>query len=144
MDKAWAHRMLLLRAGNTLTEKAAHRLEDVFTSDDPTGILRAIWKVKEQVRILLRTGSLEDATPAKIELEELVKAAARVETNRLCRTIWRWWSENEVLIITGATTDKVEAKNTAIKHTKRTARCYRNPANYRSVILLRSAVRTAA
>lgn len=144
VDKAWAHRMLLLRAGNTLTEKAAHRLEEVFTSDDPTGTLRAVWKVKEQVRTLLRTGSLEDAAAAKTKLEELVMAAARPETNRLYRTICRWWNEIEVLIITGATTGKVEANNTAIKHIKRTARGYRNPANYRSVILLRSAARTAA
>ncbi|WAP50553.1 transposase [Arthrobacter sp. ATA002] len=87
VDKAWAHRMLLLRAGNTLTEKAAHRLEEVFASDDPTGTLRAVWKVKEQVRALLRSGSLGDAAAAKTQLEELVKAAARPETNRLYRTI---------------------------------------------------------
>ena len=31
VDKAWAHRMLLLRGGDTLTQKAAHRLEEVFT-----------------------------------------------------------------------------------------------------------------
>jgi transposase len=49
-----------------------------------------------------------------------------------------------VLIISGATTGKVEANNTAIKNIKRTARGYRNPDNYKSVILLRSAVRTAA
>ncbi|WPU08589.1 transposase [Pseudarthrobacter oxydans] len=78
------------------------------------------------------------------KLEELVKAAARPETNRLYRTVCRWWKEIEVLIITGATTGKVEANNTAIKNIKRTARGYRNPANYKSIILLRSAVRTAA
>lgn len=144
VDKAWAHRMLLLRAGNMLTERAAHRLEEVFTADDPTGTLQAVWTIKEQVRTLLRTGSLEDAASAKTRLEGLVKAAARPETNRLYRTVCRWWNEIEVLIITGATTGKVEANNTAIKHIKRTARGYRNPANYRSVILLRSAVRTAA
>ncbi|MGM7778613.1 ISL3 family transposase [Arthrobacter sp. KNU-44] len=144
VDKAWAHRMLLLRAGNTLTEKAAHRLAEVFAADDPTGTLQAVWKVKEQLRVLLRTGSLEDAATAKNELEELVKAAGRPETNRLYRTVCRWWKEIEVLIITGATTGKVEANNTAIKNIKRTARGYRNPANYKSVILLRSAVRTAA
>lgn len=144
VDKAWAHRMLLLRAGDTLTEKAAHRLGEVFAADDPMGTLQAVWKVKEQLRVLLRTGSLEDAGAAKEVLEELVKAAARPETNRLYRTICRWWKEIEVLIITGATTGKVEANNTAIKHIKRTARGYRNPANYKSVILLRSAVRTAA
>ncbi|WP_425256450.1 transposase [Pseudarthrobacter sp. J47] len=106
--------------------------------------LQAVWKVKEQLRALLRTGSLEDAATAKEHLEELVKAAARPETNRLYRTVCRWWQEIEVLIITGATTGKVEANNTAIKNIKRTARGYRNPSNYKSVILLRSAVRTAA
>ncbi|MEW1918639.1 transposase [Pseudarthrobacter oxydans] len=143
-DKAWAHRMLLLRGGETLTCRAARRLEEVFAVDDPTGTLQAVWKVKEQLRALLRTGSLEDAAAAKKVLEELVKAAARQETNRLYRTVCRWWKEIEVLIITGATTGKVEANNTAIKNIKRTARGYRNAANYKSVILLRSAVRTAA
>jgi len=144
IDKAWAHRMLLLRGGDTLSWRAALRLEEVFAVDDPTGTLRAVWKVKEQLRVLLRTGSLDDAAAAKTKLEELVKAAARPETNRLYRTVCRWWKEIEVLIITGATTGKVEANNTAIKNIKRTARGYRNAANYKSVILLRSAVRTAA
>ncbi|MFJ6314437.1 ISL3 family transposase [Pseudarthrobacter oxydans] len=144
IDKAWAHRMLLLRGGDTLSCRAALRLEEVFALDDPTGTLQAVWKVKEQLRVMLRTGSLEDAAAAKKELEELVKAAARPETNRLYRTVCRWWKEIEVLIITGATTGKVEANNTAIKNIKRTARGYRNAANYKSVILLRSAVRTAA
>ncbi|MDQ0240159.1 MULTISPECIES: ISL3 family transposase [Arthrobacter] len=144
VDKAWAHRMLLLRAGDTLTEKAAHRLSEVFAADDPTGTLQAVWQVKEQLRFLLRTGSLEDAATAKQELEDLVKAAARPETSRLYRTVCRWWKEIEVLIVTGATTGKVEANNTAIKQIKRTARGYRNPSNYKSIILLRSAARTAA
>jgi transposase len=144
VDKAWAHRMLLLRGGDTLSCRAARKLEDVFAADDPTGTLQAVWKVKEQLRALLRTGSLEEAATAKEHLEELVKAAARPETNRLYRTVCRWWKEIEVLVITGATTGKVEANNTAIKNIKRTARGYRNPANYKSVILLRSAARTAA
>lgn len=144
IDKAWAHRMLLLRAGETLTDNAAHRLAEVFTADDATGKLQAVWKVKEQLRILLRTNSLSGAADAKEELKALVEAAGRPETNKLYRTICRWWNEIEVLIVTGATTGKVEANNTGIKHIKRTARGYRNPANYKSIILMRSAVRTAA
>ena len=81
---------------------------------------------------------------AKEELKILVEAAGRPETNKLYRTVCRWWNEIEVLIVTGATTGKVEANNTGIKHIKRTARGYRNPGNYKSVILMRSAVRTAA
>ncbi|KRE71192.1 ISL3 family transposase [Arthrobacter sp. Soil762] len=144
VDKAWAHRMLLLRAGDTLTGNAAHRLAEVFAADDPTGKLEAVWKVKEQLRALLRTNSLADAAAAKEGLKVLVEAAARPETNKLYRTVCRWWNEIEVLIVTGATTGKVEANNTGIKHIKRTARGYRNPGNYKSVILMRSAVRTAA
>ena len=144
VDKAWAHRMLLLRAGDTLSDKAAHRLAEVFAADDPTGKLQAAWKVKEQLRVLLRTDSLADAAAAKEDLKVLVEAAGRPETNKLYRTICRWWNEIEVLIVTGATTGKVEANNTGIKHIKRTARGYRNAGNYKSIILMRSAVRTAA
>lgn len=61
------------------------------------------------------------------------------------RTVYRWWNEIEVIIVSGATTGKVEANDiVGIKHIKRTARGYRNPANYKSVILMTSAVRTAA
>uniref|UniRef100_UPI0013C52B58 transposase n=1 Tax=Arthrobacter celericrescens TaxID=2320851 RepID=UPI0013C52B58 len=144
VDKAWAHRMLLLRAGDTLTANAGYRLGEVFAADDPTGKLQAVWKVKEQLRTLLRTGSLADAAAAKEELKALVEAAGRPETNKLYRTVCRWWKEIEVLIVTGATTGKVEANNTAIKQIKRTARGYRNPGNYKSIILMKSAVRTAA
>lgn len=83
----------------------------------------------------MRTGSLEDAAADKKVLEELVKAAARPETNRLYRTVCRWWKEIDVLIIAGATTGKVEAINMAIKNIKRAARRYRNAASYKSVIL---------
>ncbi|WP_104137570.1 hypothetical protein [Arthrobacter sp. ZGTC131] len=45
--------MLLRRAGDTLTGNAAHRLADVFAAGDPTGLLEAVWKVNEQLRVLL-------------------------------------------------------------------------------------------
>jgi transposase len=98
VDKAWAHRMLLLRAGDTLTETAAHRLAEVFAADDPTGKLQAVWKVKEQLRALLRTDSLADAASAKENLKFLVEAAGRPESNKLYRAVCRWWNEIEVLI----------------------------------------------
>ncbi len=119
-------------------------MEEVFTADDPTGKLKAAWEVKEQVGVLLRTGSLQDAEVARERLEELVQPSKQPEATRLWRTICRWWNEIEVLIVTGGATGKVEANNTAIKHIKRTARRYHNPNNYTSVILLRSAARTTA
>ena len=83
--------------------------------------------MKEQLGVLLRTNSLADAATAKEELKVLVDAAARPETNNLYRTVCRWWNQIEVLIVTGATTGKVEANSTGIKHIKGTARGYRNP-----------------
>jgi hypothetical protein len=91
-----------------------------------TGKLQAAWLVKEQLRTLLATGSLADAAAAKDRLKELVERAAQPETNRLWRTICRLWKEIEVLIVTDATTAKVEDNNTAIKHIKRTGRGFTN------------------
>ncbi|MGC0239638.1 hypothetical protein [Arthrobacter sp. SD76] len=54
--------------------------------------------VKEQLRTLLATGSLADGAAANDLLESLVEKAAQPETNRLWRTIRRWWNEIEVLI----------------------------------------------
>lgn len=67
-----------------------------------------------------------------------------VGTNRLWRTVNRWWKEIEVLIVTGATTAKVEANNTAIKHIKRTGRGFVNSWNYSTRVMLRSAAKTTA
>jgi transposase len=109
-----------------------------------TGKLQAAWLVKEQLRTLLATGSLADAAAARDQLQALVVKAVKPETNRLWRTVCRWWKEIEVPIVTGATTAKVEDNNTAIKHIKRTGRGFINARNYKTRILLRSAARTAA
>lgn len=79
-----------------------------------------MWKVRERLGALLRTSSLVDAAAAT-ELKTLVEDAGRPETNKVYRTLCQWWNEIEVLIVTGATTGKVEANNTGIKHIKRTA-----------------------
>ncbi|MDQ6740898.1 MAG: ISL3 family transposase [Actinomycetota bacterium] len=118
-DPVWANRMLLLKAGERLSGRARNRLQTVFSTDDPSGKLQGAWAVKEQLRVLLRTGSLEDAAAEKENLRILVEQTAQPESTRLWRTICRWWNEIEVLIVTGATTAKVEANYTAIKHIKR-------------------------
>ena len=68
----------------------------------------------------------------------------QTETDRFWCTVNKWWNEVEAMIINGATTGKVEAGNTAIKNIKRRARGYRNPDNYKSIILMSSAAKTAA
>jgi hypothetical protein len=88
--------------------------------------------------VLLRTSSLAHAD----DLRALVEAAGRPE---LSRTACRWWKEIEVLVVTGATTGKVEANNTGIKPIKtHRPRLLETRAITKSVILMRSAVRTAA
>lgn len=77
VDPVWTHRMLLLRAADSRSEPAQDRLENVSTADDPTGKLRTAWDVKEQVRALLRTGSLADAAAAKDQLENPVKGTGQ-------------------------------------------------------------------
>ena len=144
IDPVWANRRLLLKGQGKLSDRARDRLETVFAVDDPTGKLESAWRVKEQLRTMLRTGSLEDLEAAKNELQSLVERAGQPETNRFWRTVCRWYKEIEVLIVTGATTAKVEANNTAIKNIKRTGRGFTNADNYRTRILLRSAARTAA
>lgn len=86
-DMGWANRRLLLRAAETLSDRARTRLRTVFDTDDPTGQLRSAWEAKEQLRILLAAGSLEEAGDHLRILEGLVEAAPTVETKRLLRTV---------------------------------------------------------
>ena len=144
IDPAWANRRLLLRGYDTLTEKAKARLQAVFDLDDPTDELSAAWGVKEQLRRLLHTSTIEPARTEKMVLGCYVVAADMEETWRLWATIEAWWPAIEVLISTRVTNARTEAANTGIKQIKRTGRGYRNPAHYQARILLTSAARHAA
>ena len=144
VDPAWANRRLLLRGADTLSPGGWARLEKVFLHDDPTDELGAAWGIKEQLRRLLKTTCLVDAHEAKMLLGHYVQVAHMPETDKLWNTICQWWAEIEVLIVTGVTNARTEAANTSIKNIKRTGRGFRNPANYKARILLRSAAKRAA
>jgi len=144
VDPAWANRRLLLRGADTLSPGGWARLEKVFLHDDPTDELGAEWGIKEQLRRLLKTTCLVDAHEAKMLLGHYVQVAHMPETDKLWNTICQWWAEIEVLIVTGVTNARTEAANTSIKNIKRTGRGFRNPANYKARILLRSAAKRAA
>ena len=141
VDPAWAHRTLLLRGYDTLSPRARHRLEEVFTTDDPTGELGATWGVKEGLRLVLKSTTVEAARQARTRLEGWVTAAGTDETDRLWDTLNLWWPAVEVFITSRVTNARTEAANTAIKHIKRTGRGYRNNQHYQTRILLRSAHR---
>lgn len=141
IDPAWAHRMLLLRGYNTLSARGRDRLQAVLATDDPTGELGAAWGVKEALRLILASPTIEAARAAKARFDAWVAIADTDETDRFAATITSWWPAIEVTIATGATNARTEAANTAIKHIKRTGRGYRNNAHYQARILLRSAHR---
>ncbi len=141
-DPAWAHRLLLLRAGDRLSARAWARLERVFATNDPTSELGAAWGVKERLRILLATTDLAAADTARGLLGVAVVAADMPECWKLWNTINSWWPEIETFIETRVTNAKTEAANTAIKQIKRTGRGYRNHGHYQARILLRSARQT--
>lgn len=140
-DPAWAHRTLLLRGYNTLSARGRDRLDEVLAVDDPTGELGAAWGVKEALRLILASPTIEQARAAKTRFDAWALAADTDETDRFAATITAWWPAIEVTIATGVTNARTEAANTAIKHIKRTGRGYRNNTHYQTRILLRSAHR---
>lgn len=143
-DPVWAHRLLLLRGADTLSERGWERLERLWRTDDPTDELSAAWACKEQVRRLLAAGSIAQAWDERMRLGHYTEVADMPEVDSLYKTIVTWWDQIEVLIVTGATTARVEAANTGIKNIKRTGRGFKNADNYKGRILLTSAARTAA
>ena len=140
-DGAWAHRMLLLRAADTLSPRAWDRLDRVFTYDDPTGELGAAWGVKERLRQLMACTDLDAADTARGLLGVAVVAADMPEAWKLWGTVNEWWEEIETFLLTRVTNAKTEAANTSIKQIKRTGRGYRNHDHYQARILLASARR---
>ncbi len=143
VDLAWAHRLLLLRGYDTLSERGRARLEEVLAADDPTAEIGAAWGVKEQLRRLLACRTPADARAARADFDRYVAWAAMPETTRLKKTIDGWWPEIETLVLTRATNARTEAANVSIKNIKRAGRGYRSAANYRCRIMAYNTARNA-
>ncbi len=143
-DPAWAHRQLLLRAGNTLTPAGLQRLEQVLATGDPTNEIGAAWACKELLRQLLAE---TDPDRIRHRLWRFYDAAARAdmpETSRLAATIETWWPHIEAFLTTGVTNARTEGYNRVIKQLKRVGCGYRNQANYERRIVLHIAAKKAA
>jgi transposase len=143
-DLAWAHRLLLLRAGDRLSARALARLKVVLAGDDPTNEIGAAWGIKEQLRHVLAAPEVAQARARRRVLHGYAAAADMPETTKLVRTVDAWWPEIETFIRTRTTNAKTEAANLTIKNTKRTGRGFSNPAHYRCRIMLTSAAKTTA
>jgi len=145
VDPAWAHRLLLLRGYDTLSERGRVKLDHVLGTDDPTEEIGAAWGIKEALRLTLMSPNVAIARQRKTELFDRYVAGAQMpEATRLKKTIDDWWPEIETFVATRVTNARTEAANVTIKNIKRTGRGYRSHANYRSRIMLYNAARTAA
>ena len=143
-DPTWAHRLLLLRGYDTLSDNGKTKLKTVLAVDDPTNQVGAAWGVKEQLRRLLACTTVADAQRERALFNQFVTWAAMPETDRLKKTIDTWWPAIATSIRTRATNAKTEAANVTIKNIKRTGRGYRSHDNYRCRIMLYNTARMTA
>ncbi|MGI8523487.1 MAG: ISL3 family transposase [Nocardioides sp.] len=149
VDPAWAHRRLLLRAGDTLGPKSLARLRMVLRTDDPTNEIGAAWAVKELLRQLLAAHgptrySRHETAHRRTRFLTACVGADMPETTRLADSVEKWWPEIEGFLELGVTNARTEGYNRVIKQIKRVACGFRNQANYERRIMLHSATNRAA
>jgi transposase len=143
-DLTWAHRQLLLRAGDRLSPRAQARLDELFATDDPLGHIKAAWTVKEALRRLLTASDRHTISEHLHAFHVTVINADMDETTRLGATIDRWWPELLAFLETRITNARTEGYNRVIKQIKRTGCGYRNQTNYERRIVLHIAAKKAA
>lgn len=134
-------RKLLLAARERLDASATARLEAGLEAGDPYDEVRCTWVAKELLRAIYQA---PDIYHARLEFERFFEWAAEVdvpEVTRLATTIDRWSSELLAYFRTGrASNGRVEALNGELEAVDRTARGFRNFDNYRTRMLLKTAV----
>jgi len=143
-DAAWAHRRLLLAAGDRLSRRGLDRLTAVLHADDPTNEIGAAWGVKELLRQLLACTETPPARRALFAFYDAVLVADLPEATRLAETIQTWWPAIEAFLRLRVTNARTEGTNRVIKQIKRVGCGYRNQANYERRILLHVAAKNAA
>jgi transposase len=144
VDPAWAHRRLLLTAGDRLTNRQLDRLTRVLAVDDPTNEIGAAWGCKELLRQLL---AARDPAQIRERLWRFYHACATAdmpETTRLATTIEAWWPHILVFLRLGVTNARTEGFNRVIKNVKRVACGFRNLENYQRRIMTHIAATRAA
>ena len=133
-DPAWAHRRLLLRAGDQLRLKALARLKAVLDSDDPTSQIGAAGAIKKLLRQLLAGNGPSRYCRADTSHWRTAFLAACVdadmpETTRLAATVQRWWPQIEGFLQLGVTNARTKGCNRVIKAIKRVACGFTNQTN---------------
>jgi len=143
-DPAWAHRRLLLRAGDKLGRRGLERLRWVLRHDDPTDEIGAAWGVKELLRQLLAAPTAHDARHRLHCFYEAALAADMPETTRLAETVQARWPEIEAFLRLLITIARTEGGNRVIRQIKGVGCGYRNQTTYERRIVRHVAAKSAA
>ena len=134
-------RKLLLTARHRLDEVAIGRIELVLAVGDPYDEVGCVYAGSQ---LLAAVYAAPDIFAARLELERFFEWAAQVdvpELARLATTIDRWSTELLAYFRTGrASSGPVEAVNGELEAVDRIARGFRNFDNYRTRMLLKTAV----
>ena len=139
-DPVWAHRRMLLTAGNRLSRKQLARLDRVLATDDPTNEIGAAWACKELLRQLLAEHDPTRIRPALWRFYSACAEANMPETRRLATTIETWWPAILVALTEQVTNARTEGFNRIIKQVKRVGCGFTNMDNYRRRIMAHIAV----
>jgi transposase len=139
-DPVWAHRRMLLTAGNRLSRRQLDRLTQVLDADDPTGEIGAAWGCKELLRQLLAQHEPGRIRAALWRFYNACANANMRETTRLALTIETWWPAILVALTEHVTNARTEGFNRIIKQVKRVACGFTNMDNYRRRIMAHIAV----
>jgi transposase len=139
-DPVWAHRRMLLTAGDRLSRRQLDRLGRVLDADDPTGEIGAAWGCKELLRQLLAQHERDGIRTALWRFYDACAQANMRETTRLALTIETWWPAILVALTERVTNARTEGFNRIIKQVKRVACGFTNMDNYRRRIMAHIAV----
>jgi transposase len=139
-DPVWAHRRMLLTAGNRLSRRQLERLSRVLDGDDPTGEIGAAWGCKELLRQLLAEHEPHRIRAALWRFYDACARANMRETTRLAYTIETWWPAILVALTENVTNARTEGFNRVIKQVKRVGCGFTNMDNYRRRIMAHIAV----
>jgi transposase len=139
-DPVWAHRRMLLTAGDRLSRRQLDRLNRVLAVDDPNGEISAAWGCKELLRQLLAQHQPDRIRAALWRFYTACAQANMPETTRLATTIETWWPAILVALTEQVTNARTEGFNRIIKQVKRVACGFTNMDNYRRRIMAHIAV----
>jgi transposase len=140
VDPVWAHRRMLLTAGDRLSRRQLARLREVLATDDPTNEIGAAWGCKELLRQLLAEHAPERIRHHLWRFYDACARADMPETTRLAATIETWWPAIAVALAERVTNARTEGFNRIIKQVKRVGCGFRNIDNYQRRIMAHIAV----